>query len=57
MSLNGDGGIIINIRYRRNSVLRTLLDNFRESEGRKRDEGCSVVCEDREGDSCRPEKR
>ena len=58
MRLLGSGrGVIINPRYRRASVLRSLMDNFRDPVEEDREEGCKVVYLKGEGDLCGPEER
>jgi len=58
MELYGNGGgVIINPRYRRTSVLRTLLANFTGPEEEDREEGCKVIYLEGDRDSCSAEER
>lgn len=58
MRLCGNGrGVIINPCYRRTSVLRTLLTNFRDPVEEDREEGCKVIYLEGESDSCCTDER
>lgn len=58
MRLYGGGrGVIINPRYRRASVLRSLMANFRNPVEEDREESCNIVYLRGEGDSSSTEER